>query len=411
MNDKSNSKDADKQEALATLGVYALEKHDLQSIMDRAIELTCIILDLDCAVIFAFNKQDNTLQVEAQAGCAAEKDPVEIQEKWDIGYAVGRDEPTIVENYKEENRFRISPFLADQNIESSINIVVRGSEDIYGLLSFYSADQRDFTDHEVNFLQIVANIVGMAIERDHHKQHLREKNEQLRKEMKRSREFQREILKNSVSQRWELGSFLHDNLAQLLASAKIVVSDIKGQLADKNIHLSDELTELNKMIDDGIEGIRDLTQYIIPIDLEEEGVAHAYRFLMKQTQKLYDINCKLQTGEVIYQIQNIEVATNLYHIIQEAVKNAAVHGEAEYVTVTLTRRDDELVIQIEDDGIGVAQVVGDHEGRGIQIMRHRMEVMGGVFKIEQFSDSSNSGTIVTCTLPLEYAAGESSQVQ
>lgn len=399
----------DKQEVLATLGIYALEKHNLKSIMDRAINLSCIVLDLDCAVIFAFNKQENTLQIEAQAGCAAEKDPIEIKEKWDIGYAINQEEPTVVESYREDERFRISPFLADQDIQSSINITVRGSEDTYGLLGFYSEKKRVFADHEVSFLQIVANIVGMAIERDYHKQHLRDKNEQLRDEMKRSRKFQREILKNSVSQRWELGSFLHDNLAQLLASAKIVVSDIKEQLSggDKNIDLSDELTELNKMIDEGISGIRNLTQYIIPIDLEKEGVAHAYRFLMQQTQKLYNINCRLKTGTVIHQIQNIEVATNLYHIIQEAVKNAAVHGKAEYVTVILTKSDNELIIRIEDDGLGLSNAGRDHEGRGIQIMRHRMELMNGTFDIEEISDSERSGTMVTCTIPLESATKKS----
>ena len=402
-NEKPNSKDVAKQKALATLGIYALEKHDLKAIMDRAIDLSCIVLDLDCAVIFVFNKQKHTLQVEAQAGCAAEKEPIEVKDKWDIGYAINREEPTIVESYREDDRFQLSPFLAEQKVESSINITVRGSEDTYGLLGFYSEQQRAFTDHEVNFLQVVANIVGMAIERDHHKQHLKDKNEQLRSEMKRSRKFQRDILKSSVSQRWELGSFLHDNLAQLLASAKIAVGDIRKKISGQSIDLSDEISELNKMMDDGIEGIRDLTQYIIPIDLEEEGVAHAYRFLMKQTKRLYDINCRLNTGEVIHEIQDIEVATNLYHIIQEAVKNAAVHGEAENVTVTLAKSNSKLIVEIEDDGTGLTKAENKQEGRGIQIMRHRMELMGGTFNIEQCSEPDKEGTVVTCRLPLEYA--------
>lgn len=402
MTEKPKDKEIAKQESLATLGLYALEKDDLKSIMDRAIDLTCIILELECAVIFAFDKETETLRVEAQASCAVEKKPLGINEQWDIGYALRNDKPTVVKSYKKDNRFEISPFLADRDIESSINIVVRGTKDVYGILGFYSEETREFTDHEVNFLQIVANIVGMAIESDRNKQKLKNKNEELRHEMDRSRQFQREILHNNISQRWELGSYLHDDLAQLLASAKIIVTDIWQKVSDKEVDLSPELSELNKMIDDGISGIRDLTQYIIPIDLEKEGVAHAYRFLMKQTQKLYDIKCKLQTGDIIHQITNIEVATNLYHIIQEAVKNAAIHGGADHVIVTLTKPNGQLVVQIEDDGVGFTQSDSEREGRGIRIMKHRMELMNGTFNIEEFTDSGQSGTIVTCTIPLEY---------
>lgn len=401
-NNQSEDKKMAKQESLANLGVYALEKEDLKLIMDRAIDLTCINLDLDCAVIFAFNKKDNTLQVEAQAGCAADQTPLEALDKWDIGYAIQSEGPTIVESYEDDKRFIISPFLEDQEVKSSINLVVRGTEDTYGLLGFYSEERREFTDHEVSFLQIVANIVGMAIERDTHKKNMENKNEQLRQEMQRSRQFQREILHNSVSQRWELGSYLHDDLAQLLASAKMTVADIRQKVSGKEINLTAEFSELNKIIDDGISGIRDLTQYIIPIDLEEEGIAHAYRFLMKQTQKVYDINCELQTGDIIHEIKNIEVATNLYHIIQEAVKNAAVHGNADKVLVTITKPNGMLVVQVEDNGVGLTESKSEKQGRGIRIMRHRMEIMGGTFNIEKFSKATKSGTIVTCTMPLEY---------
>src|SRR5699024_8349331 len=161
------------QEALANLGIYALEKQDLKSSLNRAIDISCIIRQQDCAVIFSFDQEANTLQVKEQAGCAAAKDPLEVVNKWDIGYAIQQEEPTVVENYDSEKRFQLSPFLKELNIKSSINIVIKGSEDRLGLLGFYSKEEKIFTEQEVHFLQIVANMVGMAIERDQHRQDLK----------------------------------------------------------------------------------------------------------------------------------------------------------------------------------------------------------------------------------------------
>jgi len=195
---------------------------------------------------------------------------------------------------------------------------------------------------------------------------------------------------------------LHDNLAQLLVSAQINVGVIKEKLADRSNDISAEIAEINNALGEGISDIKELTNYIIPIDMEEEGVVHAFRFLIKQTQKLYNIRCQLQTGEVIHEIKNIEVATNLYHIIQEAIRNAVVHGQADYIKVRMSKPGAELVVQIEDNGTGLSEQSSNEGGNGFRSMKHRMELLGGQLHIENKRDSANGGTIVTCGLPLEY---------
>src|SRR5699024_7083282 len=135
--------------------------------LKRAIDLTCISLELDCAVIYVLNKNEeaDTLGISAQAGCAKAGEPVAVDEKMDIGFAVLNNEPTIVSDYGEEKRFELSPFLADEKLMSSIHTVVRGSEETYGLFGFYSYNRREFNEYEVDFLQVVANIIGLATER------------------------------------------------------------------------------------------------------------------------------------------------------------------------------------------------------------------------------------------------------
>jgi two-component system CheB/CheR fusion protein len=388
-----------RQEALATLGIYALERQDLEAVMQRAIDLSCIILDLDCAVIFALNEEHGTLGIVAQDGCATEIEPVEIRDEWDIGYALSNEDPTVVDNYEEEERFAISPFLKDEGVVSSINVTVRGHDDTYGLLGFYAREPRKFTQDEIHFVQVVSNIVGMAIKNNYAR-------EDLNKEVERSKKFQREILNNSMAERWQLGSYLHDNLAQLLVTLKISTAEIRQKLAESDINISNEISQMNTIIDEGIAGIRDLTHDVVPIDFEEEGVAHAFRFLVVQTRKMYNAKCTIETDAVVDDIKNRNLATNLYHVIQEAVKNAAIHGQSDHIDVSITKFDGRLKMQVEDDGVGLSSTRKDNKGRGVRIMRHRMELQGGTFDIEEKSGNGQSGMVVTCTIPLEYLTKE-----
>jgi len=224
--------------------------------------------------------------------------------------------------------------------------------------------------------------------------------------VERSKKFQREILNNSMAERWQLGSYLHDNLAQLLVTLKISTAEIRQKLAESDINISNEISQMNTIIDEGIAGIRDLTHDVVPIDFEEEGVAHAFRFLVVQTRKMYNAKCTIETDAVVDDIKNRNLATNLYHVIQEAVKNAAIHGQSDHIDVSITKFDGRLKMQVEDDGVGLSSTRKDNKGRGVRIMRHRMELQGGTFDIEEKSGNGQSGMVVTCTIPLEYLTKE-----
>lgn len=381
---------------LAILGLYALEQSDIQTVLKRAIDLGCLNLKLDCAVIYALNVDDNTFSISAQAGCAKKDKPLKLDEKWDAGFALQNiDTPTIVTDYQKEKRFFISPYLEHRDVVSSIHIAVRGTEDTYGLLGFYSYEKRKFTDNEVHFVQAVANIVGMAIQQDRAKQ-------ELKNETERSLQYQREIVNNSIIDRWEVGGYLHDQLGQSLAVTKILINDIKSKLAEGEKDIISEVEQVKSIIDENIEGIRDLTHYIIPVDIEKEGVEYAFRFLMRQTQKLYGINCTLKIGDIISEIKDRKVATQLYYIIQEGIKNAATHGQAQNIKVEIFAPNGEVVLRVEDDGTGFPSAKKCDEGRGLRIVKYRMELLCGNIDIKNKAEFGNgTGTIMTCTIPLK----------
>ncbi|SHF77069.1 Methylase of chemotaxis methyl-accepting proteins [Fodinibius roseus] len=231
---------------------------------------------------------------------------------------------------------------------------------------------------------------------------LKKVEEQLTKEVERSAQLQREILSNSLSERWELGAYLHDNLAQILVSIKILVNEVKAQLSPVDIRreTSSILTDINNLIDTQIENIRNVSHDIIPIDVEEEGVSHAFRLLLRRSQKIHGINCTLETNGVLNHINNRELSTHLYHITQEAIKNAAIHGGADRISVRINEEEGRLCLEVNDNGIGFSSAEKDSEGMGLRIMKHRVELMGGTFTIKTQPDSEIFTTGIRCTFPI-----------
>jgi signal transduction histidine kinase len=95
-------------------------------------------------------------------------------------------------------------------------------------------------------------------------------------------------------------------------------------------------------------------------------------------------------------IHDDAVATHLYFIGQEAVRNAVHHGKPQHVGITLSENAREVTLTVEDDGLGVPEDLSSNQGLGLRIMAHRAEVMGGSLAVEP---GPTGGTIVTCTLP------------
>lgn len=229
---------------------------------------------------------------------------------------------------------------------------------------------------------------------------LKKTEEELANKVDQIKDLQRQIIKNDVKERWKIGQYLHDELAQSLLSAKFMASHLKGKLKSEENGNAKEMDQLLDILDRSIEGARDLSHEIVPIDVEEEGVVHAFKNLAKEVEKLHGIQCRLDFDNTVERVENIEMATHLYRVAHEAAKNAAVHGESDNITITLKSDDSYLYLNIEDDGKGFSDTDKVKGGMGINIMRHRMELIGGKLEVKDSADPNNNGAVISCRVPI-----------
>jgi signal transduction histidine kinase len=88
------------------------------------------------------------------------------------------------------------------------------------------------------------------------------------------------------------------------------------------------------------------------------------------------------------------VDISAYRIVQEALTNVLKHAGASHVTVRVGFGD-ELVLEVEDDGVGAPPLI--HDGHGIVGMRERVALYGGTLDV---GASRGGGLGVHATLPV-----------
>lgn len=201
---------------------------------------------------------------------------------------------------------------------------------------------------------------------------------------------------------WNIGIYLHEDLAQKLVSAKVTTNVLKNELSEGD--LTKTCDTIIYVLDESISEVQDLFQEILLMNIETEGLEQAFNHLKLLTGMEHDVNCRLETDQTINEITDYTIAANLYNISEEAIINALNPGEAKNIKIALIKHDQQLYLHIKDDGkkIGTSD---EKSGRDVTLMKDRTEKMGGQFKLKDEEDESSYTTCVTCSYPLEILAG------
>ncbi|MEZ5913905.1 MAG: sensor histidine kinase [Paracoccaceae bacterium] len=92
----------------------------------------------------------------------------------------------------------------------------------------------------------------------------------------------------------------------------------------------------------------------------------------------------------------------IYRFLQEALTNAARHGEADAIAVNASHSGATVTVEVSDNGKGFApetpRLVGDTGGQGLMSLRDRAETLNGQVSIRS---RPGQGTAIELTLPIE----------
>jgi signal transduction histidine kinase len=232
--------------------------------------------------------------------------------------------------------------------------------------------------------------------------------ESIGRDITERKRLEKEILEVSNREQRRIGHDLHDGVCQQLAATTYLIDILAEQLQEKGCPESIEAERIGKLITESITQTRSIARGLFPVKLEESGLASALEELAGTTAALFKIDCQFNCPTAPPELDN-GVALHLYYIAQEAILNAAKHGKATHVRVSLAQAHGLLRLKVEDNGIGfTAPIARPMTGMGIRIMRYRARVIGGTLDL---INQPNHGTQVQCELHLSPKNFESKNDQ
>lgn len=208
------------------------------------------------------------------------------------------------------------------------------------------------------------------------------------------RRLEHEILRISEQERRRVGQDLHDGLGQMLTGISLIGGSLAKRLEDSHSDIAEDVYEITDLVREADRMTRNIARGLVQVEVEGDGMSAALRTLCANAEKFFSLNCRYEEHGAV-NISDSGAASNLYRIAQEAVSNAAKHGRAENITVTLNGTSEGIELSIEDDGIGFPEVLKADRGMGVDIMGYRARVINARLEIEA---EKGKGTIVRCTL-------------
>jgi signal transduction histidine kinase len=223
-------------------------------------------------------------------------------------------------------------------------------------------------------------------------------------DLRRLRELERDIVNASEREQQRIGADLHDGLCQHLAGIACVSGALRDDLSERYQPEAEIAAEIHDLLKDAIIQARSIARGIAPVHMDEAGLASGLEELAAGTRRLHGVECVFRpAGEIL--INNREMSIHLYRIAQEAIANAVRHGHATTLVIRIEISEDQVILTIEDDGIGISAPEATSHGMGMRSMRYRAGALGGAIEIVALPER---GTRICCRAPLRMPANPGS---
>lgn len=247
--------------------------------------------------------------------------------------------------------------LANFNAYLGIPVVVSGQ--LFGGLVFYYKNSRSFTSEDIQLAETLGGHSALAIE-----------NAMLRAQAT-------EIAK--LSERNRLARDLHDAVSQTLFSASLI-ADVLPKLWERNPEAGKQkLDELRLLTRGALSEMRTLLLELRPASLVDMDLGDLLRHLTNAFTGRTRVSAELSVDGQVDQTPVVKEV--FYRVAQEALNNISKHAGASQVSVHLQRDDEQIRLQIRDDGCGFDPQSISPESLGLGIMRERVETIGAQLEI------------------------------
>lgn len=194
---------------------------------------------------------------------------------------------------------------------------------------------------------------------------------------------------------------VHDELGQSLTVLKLTANSIKKDLLNGKTINPSELDEMIDLISSTIKSVQRITTELRPDILDTVGLIAAIEWQAESFQNYTSTKCELELERCDPCFFDSNVSTVIFRTIQEALTNVTRHAEATKVKIALKKDKANLILSIEDNGIGISpKKLKDISSFGLKGMQERASFIGSKLIIR---GDREKGTVITLKIPLKKA--------
>jgi PAS domain S-box-containing protein len=209
--------------------------------------------------------------------------------------------------------------------------------------------------------------------------------------LERQKEISETVIRVEETERTRIGHELHDNVNQILSTAKLFVDMITATGEDQK-QIKDKSSSYLLM---AIEEIRKLSKELVAPQLKQESLENSIQVLvddivlakkMKINFNYHVDNCMLSEGKKI----------TLFRIVQEQMKNILKHSAATITDISLKTVEEKVQLTIRDNGKGF-NLRNTRHGIGLSNIYERTKFYNGVADV---NTEPGKGCTLTISLPI-----------
>jgi signal transduction histidine kinase len=204
-----------------------------------------------------------------------------------------------------------------------------------------------------------------------------------------------QIILAHEGERRKLSQELQDSILSKLSLIKSALEEKITLLGKESSAERLELEKIKLIAQEATEEIRRIMTNLYPSVLGDLGFLGGLNFFLGEFQKLYphvhiSKEIRLQESDIPDHLGVI-----IFRVLQEALNNFIKHGRGDQVYAGLKKKGSDIKLLIEDNGIGFTPEFSKNS-LGLDSMRGRVELSGGVFMIES---AKGKGTTIRASWP------------
>lgn len=190
----------------------------------------------------------------------------------------------------------------------------------------------------------------------------------------------------------QISQELHDNVGQLLSSAKLLLT-----IGSKELPVvPDAITIAEQTVAKAIQDLRSLSKSLNSEWLHQFNIIENLQAEKQRINAARNIQVSLQTEYQQLPLET-EAQVMLFRVVQEALQNSIRHASPEHINIEIKNTDGHFELSIKDDGAGFDVESVKNESLGLRNMEHRVQLLGGNIL---WQSAAGEGTCIYIKLPV-----------